>query len=240
VEILAHFRGWELSADMRWYLGYNVRRFEVLLERVDDALRNGGGMPDGQGVRLLDIGPGFQTQLLRDSHPGLTVDTLGFEHASFPARAGERHVHFDLNDAVHPERVPDPGAHEIAVMAEVIEHLYTPAAVVLRCIAGWVAPRGRLILQTPNAVALHKRLRMLVGRHPYGPLSESRTNPMHYREYTVDEIGDAAREAGFRVVDLSTQNYFDPGGAASTVYTQLGPVLPRRLRHGITALLERA
>ena len=232
-EILRYFSDWDLDADQRWYLPYNVRRFEVLLATVDEVLPANGAQR-----RVLDIGAGFQTELIRGSRPDLAVDTLGFSHPSFPPRDGERHLPFDLNDSNDPSRWPKRVPYPLVVMAEVVEHLYTSAEAALRFVAGFLGEDGRLLLQTPNAVALHKRLRMALGRHPYGPISDDRKNPLHFREYTVRELEAAAGAAGLVVERLDLHNYFDAGGAGGRAYVAMGRVLPPALRHGITAVLR--
>ena len=174
----------------------------------------------------------------RERIHGAAVDTLGFAHPLFPPRSAERHVEVDLNDADSP-RAPEPdGQYDAIVMAEVIEHLHTAPSVVLRYLAGWLTPGGALVIQTPNAVALHKRIRMLLGRNPMEPPRESRGNPGHFHEYTVGELRAAATAAGLEVSAVRTANYFGASSAAKA-YGALGRVLPPRLRHGITLCLRR-
>ena len=201
------------------YLRYHRRRYATLMRIVGEL----------RPSRVLDVGAMFQTGLLRAT--GATVDTLGFANPHFPPGEGERHVELDLND---PRRDGD-GSYDAVVLAEVIEHLYTSPAEVLRHLGTWLRPGGALILQTPNAVALHKRLRMAAGRNPLEPIRSDRTNPGHFHEYTVGELADAAAAAGLEVADVRLENYF----GASRAYAALGRVLPRGLRHGITMVLRR-
>ena len=74
-------------------------------------------------MRVLDVGPAYQTALFRAMWDGLVVDTLGFGDVRFAPRDGERHFHVDLNETVGAEVVE--GGHDMVVVAEVIEHLYT-------------------------------------------------------------------------------------------------------------------
>jgi SAM-dependent methyltransferase len=207
--------------EWRVYLDYHRRRYDALLAVIEPL----------RARRILDVGPMFEVALLRET--GATVDTLGFANPRFPARPGERHLEADLNRPTGP----GDGSYDAVIMAEVIEHLWTPPAKVLGYLATWLRPRGVLVVQTPNAVALHKRLRMLAGRNPLEPLRDDTSNPGHFHEYTVGELRQAATAAGLEVSDVRTQNYFG-GGAGARAYALLGRLLPPSLRHGITAVLR--
>lgn len=200
------------------YRRYHERRYRALMELVGE-LRPG---------RVLNVGPMFETELLRAT--GATVDTLGFANLAFAPRAGERHIEADLN-----EQSPDgDGSYDAIVLAEVIEHLHTSPVAVLRGLATWLRPGGAIVIQTPNAVALHKRLRMALGRNPIEPIRADSSNPGHFHEYTLGELRDAAAGAGLEVGGVRTANYFGAGRA----YAALGRVLPPSLRHGITIWLR--
>jgi trans-aconitate methyltransferase len=231
------FAGRELNPEARAYLAYHARRYAFLQEVVAGELERQGNPP---GARILDVGPNFQTELLVRRLPGAVVDTLGFAHPLFgPQGDGARHVELDLNETGAAGAPTGDGAHQVVVLAEVIEHLHVPPAAVLGHLASWLAPRGALIVQTPNAVALHKRLRMLAGRSPWEPIRSSRTNPGHFHEYTVPELRDAAREAGLAVTGCRVENYFDRGSFLARAYNVAARALPASLRHGITMTLER-
>lgn len=215
----------EARAEVAAYSVYHARRYAALLEVVRRQLA-GVAAP-----RILDVGPNAQTELLR-RETGAVVDTLGYAH---PLYGGDRHLEVDL-DATEHDGVPQgDGSYDAVVMAEVIEHLHTAAPVVLRYLARWLRSGGVLVVQTPNAVALHKRVRMLLGRNPYEPIRTTTRNPGHFHEYTLAELRDAAREAGLVAEGHLTANYFGD----SRLYTALGAVLPESLRHGITIWLRK-
>ena len=222
-----------LGSEWRTYLSYHARRYEVLL-RVVLRLLAGKDAP-----RILNVGPMFETALLRERVPGAVVDTLGFAPSLFPPGRGERHLELDLNRPGETSAPAGDGSYDAIVMGEVIEHLHTAPSIVLRYLAGWLGPGGILILQTPNAVALHKRLRMIVGRNPIEPIRESSDNPGHFHEYTLGELRAAAERAGLAVEGWEAANYFGttPGARA---YAAVGRFLPASLRHGITMWLRRA
>ena len=107
---------------------------------------------------------------------------------------------------------------------------------VLRFLASGLAPSGSLVIQTPNATALPKRFRMLLGRNPYEPIRSTPTNPGHFHEYTVSELRSALSDAGFEITRLVTANYFDHGSRKNRAFRGLGPFVPRTLREGITVV----
>jgi trans-aconitate methyltransferase len=218
-----------LDAESAAYLRYHRHRYAVILARASRVL--GDVVPPGD-ARVLDVGPMVQTRLLRERFLEATVDSLGFPHPTAPPRAHERHLEVDLED-VGAAVAPD-GTYHLVVFAEVIEHLHAPAELVLAYLGGWLRPGGRMVVQTPNAAALHKRLRTLAGR---SALNASRPDPGHVHEYTVSELVDAARAAGLIVEDVALANYFAHPSLAGSAYRRCGPLLPAGLRHGMTLSL---
>ena len=59
--------------------------------------------------------------------------------------------------------------------------------------------RGSPATLTSTAATLRARLALLHGRNPYELIRETRTNPGHFREYTLDELVTYAHGAGFTV-----------------------------------------
>ena len=209
------------------YRAFHDRRYRFLVETVAGLV----SVPDG---RILVVGPSFETALMRERFAQATVDTLGISDAGFSPRAGEKHVTFDLNETHDPNRWPSLEPYDVVVAAEVIEHLYLPPAVVFRFFASCLSTRGRLVIQTPNGVALSKRLKMLVGRQPYGPLVPPTPDPGHVREYTITELEDAGAAAGLTVEQCWARNYFGYAGVIGSTYNRVCDLLPRGLRNGLT------
>jgi SAM-dependent methyltransferase len=208
--------------DEEVYLRTHSRRYQLLFDVVRSLAPQS----------ILVVGPSHESVLLRDEVPGVRVDTLGWEDHRFPRAGDERHVQHDLNDPDYPELDP----HDVVICAEVIEHLHISPVPVLRFLAGGLAPGGHLVVQTPNATALPKRLRMLLGRNPYEPIREEAGNPGHFHEYTVGELRDAVEAAGLDVERVLTANYFNHGSQKNRAYRALGPLLPGTLREGITVV----
>jgi SAM-dependent methyltransferase len=187
--------------------------------------------------RILDVGPAYETELLR-ALPAV-VDTLGLADIRFPPQDGERHVELDLRLSDRPEEWPELHEYDLVVCAEVIEHIAVPPVHVLRVLASALRNGGWLVLQTPNAAQLSKRLRLLAGRNPYESLRGSGDCPGHIREYTVDELLALAPEAGLEVGGWLTANYFSTGTFRNSVLRRAESLLPPRLRAGITLWLRK-
>ena len=204
------------------YLRTHARRYALLLELVGELA------PE----HILVVGPSYESVLLREAFAGATVNTLGWQDHRFPLQEGERHMQFDLNDGARPKLEP----HDVVICCEVIEHLHVAPVPVLRFLASGLRPGGHLILQTPNATAFPKRLRMALGRNPYDPIRDEVDNPGHFHEYTVRELLEVAEAAGFELVRWLTQNYFDHGSRKNRAYRAFGSILPRTLREGITVV----
>lgn len=60
--ILKLFGDWVLDDPSRYYVRFHSKRYAFLLKLLDECI---GTMPGKNCKRLLDIGPGFLTELLR-------------------------------------------------------------------------------------------------------------------------------------------------------------------------------
>jgi hypothetical protein len=221
-----------LDAEALAYLDYHMARYARLLAQVAAVARR-AATPDG--LTLLDVGPNLQTALLRTAFEGAVVDTLGFSHPAVPPREHERHIEFDLNDSPLTDRHPRPDhRYDVIVVAEVVEHLYTPLCAVLGLLGQWLRPVGFVVIQTPNGAALHKRLALLAGRNPIPPPRLSRENPGHFHEYTLSELREQVSLAGLELDSLSAESPYGAAGVVARLYRGLGHVLPSTLRHGVT------
>ena len=221
------------------YFAYHAPRYAFLL----DLLARYG---IGPRSTLLDIGPSRLTVLIRE-HLGIAADSLGFGEDG-DSLAGGRHYGFDLNQAQSPESWRrDLPRYDFVVMAEVLEHLHTAPALVLAFVKTLLMDDGVLVLQTPNAASLSKRIKLLLGRNPYEMIRMDPQNPGHFREYTRKELSALAADLGFRVEEQATSFYFDArfahraSGEAAGKRRVLGTAknliyraLPAPLREGIT------
>jgi SAM-dependent methyltransferase len=233
-QILEHFSNWDLNEGERHYLGFHVLRLGCGLRAVADCVAR---LPDaGRPLRLLDIGPHFLTELLRRCYPDAVLNTLGHRSPRcYRAEYGGEHLYFDLNDTQYPERCPAFAEHDVVVMAEVIEHLYTAPELVLGYVRRLVKPGGFLVLQTPNAAVLHKRIALLRGSNPYQRIGLSRENPGHFREYTLNELRVYGGKAELDVDRWELEDYF----GARRGWVGLLTRWKKTFRQGITIVYRR-
>lgn len=238
-----------LDAGAQAYVDYHAVRYARLLEAVETLARRA---EPGRRFHVLDVGPNVQTALLRTARPEAVVDTLGFAHPAVPPRPepapggeehsrspqaprpAELHIEFDLNLA--PDRGRWPALerrYDVILMAEVVEHLHVPPSAVLAFLGEQLRRPGFVVLQTPNAAALHKRLTLLVGRNPIEAPRTCQENPGHLHEYTLRELRQQVVAGGLSIDWLRSENYFGSGGAAG-LYRATGRLLPATWRHGVT------
>jgi SAM-dependent methyltransferase len=216
-----------LSAEER-YLEFHRDRYRLLMEHVAASVGRAG-------TDILVIGPSHETRLIAERFPAARIDTLGVYDPRFPAPSG-RHHEFDLN--LCRQRRPDLGPYDVAVLAEVIEHLQTSPRSVFAFLRRALRPGGELIVQTPNAASLAKRWNLLVGRNPFMPIPDAPDSSQHWREYTAAELTGFAAEAGLSVAGLSIDNCYRHEGARARFYLLAGRLAPRPLRDCITLTLR--
>ena len=231
----------EIRGEDRGYLAYHAPRYRYLLEVASRY------MPP-RDPRILEIGPSPLGPLLAATF-GCRVDSLGLEAESDGPRG--RHIHFDLNGCPGAPEPPGMPRYDLVVFAEVIEHLHTSPVHTLAFVRGLLGDAGVLILQTPNAASLPKRLKLLAGRNPYELIRPDGGNPGHFREYTLAELESYARQARFEFVEVARRFYFDarfahheqgairPQPFVGAIKNGIYRVLPPFLREGITVVLRK-
>lgn len=226
------------SDEEKLYIKRSWLRFAFVLDRVKDCLAAPGAHVSSRPTTILDIGPFFFTVLLKKHFPDCAINTFGFD---FPGInwTGIRNAHypFDLNSLATPEPRPMFPQHDLVVMGEVIEHLLIAPWIVLGFIKTLIKPGGYLVLTTPNATTVAKRLFMLMGRNPFEMLREDLVNPGHFREYTVQELVESGRCAGMVPEKVFLENYFIlDKPLANTIFNSFG-FIPS-LRNGITVIFR--
>lgn len=191
-------------------LAYHAKRYERLVNTVSSLVSHIDKNTNDQ-VTILDVGPWWQTELFR-KYLKVHVNTLGLgENPPIidKPRSNEHYFQQDLNLAINNEYRNDIPPHHIIVMAEVIEHLTTAPTHILKKIKKFLHPDGFLVLTTPNAVALRKRIKMIKGKVPYNLISEDPIYPSHFREYTIEELTKFAHECGFSCLNYNITNDWD-------------------------------
>jgi hypothetical protein len=120
-----------------------------------------------------------------------------------------------------------------------MEHLYTTPIAVLSWIRSVMAPGGHLVVQTPNAQAVTRRIRAALGKPIYGDITHfgpPGMNPGHFREYTPDELRETGAATGFEVTHLEITNYFRHDGAKGWMMMHVIDRLPASMHQGVTVV----
>ncbi|MDH5683863.1 MAG: class I SAM-dependent methyltransferase [candidate division WOR-3 bacterium] len=232
-----------LDEEAKIYLKYHSKRYSHLL-KVASEIR---ALIPETNIRIMDIGPSFFTELLVKNLPQDSISTLGFDYnksrgGHFPLSINydkSSFVNFDLNDAQYPEKLIKIPLCDMVIMAEVIEHLYTAPTLVFNFIKSFLKEDGYLLIQTPNAAALIKRINLLFGKNPYEMIRENRDNPGHFREYTKAELFSIAQKSGFKIIRFIYKNYFNRLSLKEKIYGFILNFLPVSLRDGITIVLQK-
>jgi len=160
---------------------------------------------------ILDIGPHFLTSCIKKFiKPEVSVSTLGWANERLvPPNIVDRHIHFDLNCCTDQPPMLTTECFDLIIFAETIEHLYTSPTLVLKCLRNLMRMEaGILVIQTPNAVALIKRLQMVIGINPFELIRENLDNPGHFREYTVEELITYGEQAGLKLYRKEICDYW--------------------------------
>jgi 2-polyprenyl-3-methyl-5-hydroxy-6-metoxy-1,4-benzoquinol methylase len=151
--------------------------------------------PDAQ---VLDVGPSYLTTLLARAYHN--VSTLGLDTATDDG--GQRsnstlalslpHITFELNNSRDIEHWPRVTKRfDFIVLAETLEHIHTAPEYSLIYLSSLLNENGLLLVTTPNAATIMKRLILLLkGKNPYEHIRLNAENPGHYREYTMKELID--------------------------------------------------
>ena len=232
----------DAADEARLYALFHAPRYDTVVELLQGRVE--------PGSRVADFGPSQLTMRLRNELPAATVDTFGLEPPG--ELGGGAHIHIDLGALRHDDALLEDRAESYAVVvfAEVLEHLYVSPRRVLAFLRNLLVPGGLLVLQTPNAADLAKRIKLLLGRNPYELLNEDRGNPGHVREYTARELRAYLADAGLGLVELRRSAYFDhryvhhspgmpPPGRLAVSRNYFERRLPEPLRPGITLLAQR-
>lgn len=165
-------------------------------------------------INVLDIGRSSLTELLNTYYQNLS--TLGLSllednggHRELSDLQNIDHITFDLNESDNINAWPKlNNSFDLVVFSETIEHLIIAPEFVMLFLNYILKPGGILVMSTPNAVSLRKRLLMLIGKNPFEKIRFYKNNPGHFREYTKNEISQIAEMTGYNVVICKTLNFF--------------------------------
>ena len=212
-------------------------------EWIRDSLRYGGRKirilryilahaPENQMPRLLDVGAQFGALAIYAGRLGCRAAAVDYGPyaRAFREAVADRGVDYRHCDLA---REPLPFAHnsfDYVTYTDVMEHHAFSPKRVLAEIHRVLAPRGRLILATPNHASVYNRIKLIFGGNVndefdyfFNTTADAETYPGHHREFTRTEIKSALEQTDFRVLECrvidddleSLLNYRRAGSAKS-------------------------
>jgi len=181
-------------------------------------------IPDIGRKSVLDIGTGIGLTLVALRTLGVAAD--GVDRFIFPdaenkmfgrqnigeiekiwKRYGIRVHNTDILDTTAARTLPKA---DVIINEALIEHLKDPRSFLETCHT-LLSPGGYLLLATPNAATLLKRIRFLFGLSPNWPIesffADGEKFTGHWREYTMQELRYMCDAAGFDVLQSHSKNH---------------------------------
>ena len=234
-EIIRFFNEqYTLNEEQQLYLSIHAKRFEIILSLIDK----------NPQTKTLDIGPSFLSELLYKIF-GENLSLLGFKNDnSFGGHLPSslifekvKLIEQDLNFYQLSSQITEK--FDLIICGEVMEHLYTSPKKLFQNLHRLLNKDGILIIQTPNAASLKKRLTLLFGKNPFEMPRENLENPGHYREYTTQELIDLGKENHFRIKKIILDEYFEYPSTTSKIFRRVKSLIPKKLRSGITIIYQK-
>lgn len=197
------------------YVNDALARFLLTLDRT----------PLAPGLKMLELGgnPYLFTILLKRFYDCELSLTNFFDHNIYAFAAGrgrqrissrtfgeEYEFEYDLVNLELSDYPYADGTFDVVFFCEILEHLVIDPLRVFPKLLRIVKPGGRLILTTPNAVRLINFANMIAGSNffdRYHPANG--VYGRHNREFTVEEVENLMREAGFEIESAETADRYD-------------------------------
>jgi SAM-dependent methyltransferase len=213
-----------LNEEEKYYLGGHAKRIAYFVN-IAAKYAKIKTYNQEKPLKVLDIGPHFLTFALHKYlGDNIILNTLGWENRLAPSHLINKHIQFDLNQTQFIDKWLKEETHDIIIMCEVIEHLYTAPEIVLSFIKTLLVPGGVLILGTPNATFFPNRVLMAAGKNPFEKIRKTHDNPGHFREYTANEFRDICREVGLKCQEIEYQNFTHKSSMAHQVVKTIGTI----------------
>ena len=193
----------------RKYKESSMKRFQYLLGMCK-------ALNPEKSIDVLDVGRSYLSFMLSEYYNNLT--TLGFELDDDGDQELDKknidHLVFDLNRSQDTNLWPRDKKYDLIICSQVIEHLHVAPEFSLLFLKYLLKPEGLLICSTPNAAAIHKRLKMVFGKNPFEKIRFYGKNPGHFREYTHKELKDMGKKCGLDFVSHKYLNSFTHKGVS--------------------------
>lgn len=198
--------------------GRHLVKFLPRMRRyLDVSLARHLGNPEGENIRLLDIGCGNGTFLQFAKHLGWAAEGIDNDAAAVAAAraAGCNVVSGGLDEL--PSR---PGHYRHVTLSHVIEHVHDPLKLLRQCLE-LLIPGGRLWLETPNLQSL--------GHDVFGAAWRGLEPPRHLVLFDRRTLATALASAGFSEIE-----FHEHPGVALFIWEQ-SRMIARASGHGVRA-----
>lgn len=218
----------EQQRELEYFRIHQDRYVHVITEVMN------AGVPEGG--RILDVG-------CYPLHVFTALTEMGYDMYGISST----HEPVKNNHVVVANIETDPlpfkrNFFDLIICSEVMEHLIVSPLIYLEKFKHVLAKNGKLLITTPNAAGLHKRIPLLLGRSSYFPLEELyRTKPgdgsvyyRHNREFTLQELVEVVEKSGLSVETQKTIAVYGPFRKKLVQHP-----LPKRIVRGIAFFLTK-
>ena len=155
-----------------------------------------GLMPDDfPSLRILEVGTAEFPFFLRSLYPDLDLTVFDVDDWALE-RFRQSRIPFFLHDLEREGELPE-ASFDLILFGEVLEHLKAIPQKVFQRLRKALKPGGRILLTTPNLLALGSRLKFACGINPLELVEMVR--PGHFREWDLAELKLYLAEAGLEV-----------------------------------------
>lgn len=191
------------------WLDQHRPRFETMLELLD---------PE-PGDRILDVGidPPHFSRMILEREPDVKLYGIGLPPGPDTIPVHESTVDVSrINADSDPWRTYRDGSFDAVVLGAVVEHLFDPRHVLSEAHRVTDKPAGRLVLSTPNAVRLKKRVDVIRGRNPWDGFADdddelAKRYHRHNHEWTLRELIDILKVTRWGITHIRTPTLSRPG-----------------------------
>ena len=150
-----------------------------------------------QGNSILELGPaeGVMTEFLSQTKLDLTICEGSKKFAEdLKIRFPKADVHHSLFEEFAPSKKFDN-----IILGHVLEHVDDPK-ILLKKVASWLNPGGRVICAVPNSRSLHRQVAVIMGLLPFEEdLNEADRHHGHRRVYNPETLRREFSAAGYSI-----------------------------------------
>ncbi len=160
-------------------------------------------IPFFKGPSVLDLGfvDGCWTEQILQLGWSSTIVEGNAEHV---ARAREHYAarpNVDVRHCLFEEFAPDRRFSTV-IAGDILRYIADPVPFLSR-VAGWIEPKGRLIVTVPNSRSLHRRIGALLGMERHPEDSNARDHEVgNLRAYDRYRLRHELEAAGLRPIEL--------------------------------------